>query len=223
MFRSSSNSELLDARIPQNDVGTLYDRTAWFYDAWAILTESKAQKRALDIAGIQDSSIILDVAVGTGRLFKEIVRQNPNGNNYGIDISQGMLEKAKSKLTKQKYQNYSLEIGSAFNIKMKDNSVDILFNNYMFDLIPFNQMDDIINEFKRVLKPDGKLVLVNMTKGELFGASLYESIYRISPTLMGGCRGVKQSNLITEHGFKIKIREYVQQMLFPSEIILAVK
>ena len=106
---------------------------------------------------------------------------------------------------------------------MKDNSVDILFNNYMFDLIPFNQMDDIINEFKRVLIPDGKLVLVNMTKGEFCGASLYEAIYRISPTLMGGCRGVKQSNLITEHGFKIKIREYVQQMLFPSEIILAVK
>ena len=98
MFRSSCNSELLDARIPQNNVGKLYDRTAWFYDAWAILTESKAQKRALDIADIQDSSIILDVAVGTGSLFKEIVKQNPNGNNYGIDISQGMLEKAKSKL-----------------------------------------------------------------------------------------------------------------------------
>ena len=84
-------------------------------------------------------------------------------------------------------------------------------------------MDVIIDEFSRVLKPGGKLVLVNMTKKEHFGAGLYEKIYRISPTIMGGCRGVKMSNLLTEHGFKIEIREYIQQMLFPSEVILATK
>ena len=93
----------------------------------------------------------------------------------------------------------------------------------MFDLIPFDQMDVIIDEFSRVLKPGGKLVLVNMTKKEQFGAGLYERIYRISPTLMGGCRGVQMFDLLTEHGFKVEIREYIQQMLFPSEVILATK
>ena len=217
------NPEFLEASVPQEDVGKLYDRTAWFYDIWASLTESKAQKRAIEIAEVQNKTTILDVAVGTGRLFRKIVKQNPDGTNYGIDISQGMLAKAKMKLAKQENQNYSLEIGSAFDIKMDDGSVDILFNNYMFDLIPFDQMDDIIDEFARVLKLGGKLVLVNMTKKEQFGAGLYERIYRISPTLMGGCRGVKLSNLLTEHGFKVEIREYIQQMLFPSEVILATK
>ena len=219
----SPNAELLDAKIPQKDVEKLYDRTAWFYDFWAILTESKAQKRAIEIADIQNGNTVLDVAVGTGRLFCKILIQNPNGKNFGIDISQGMLAKAKSKLSIQGSQNYSLEIGSAFDIKMDDDSVDILFNNYMFDLIPFDQMDDIIKEFKRVMKPDGKLVLVNMTKGEKFGANIYEFLYRISPKLMGGCRGVQQSELLTQHGFQVKSREYVQQMLFPSEVILAVR
>jgi len=134
-----------------------------------------------------------------------------------------MLAKTKSLLSKQPNSNYSLDIGSAFDIKMDDFSVDILFNNYMFDLIPFDQMDTVINEFSRVLKPGSKLVLVNMTKAEQFGAGLYERIYRISPTLMGGCRGVKLSNLLAKHGFKVEIREYVQQMLFPSEVILATK
>ena len=219
----SPNSELLDAKVPQKDVGRLYDRTAWFYDFWAILTESKAQSRALQIADIQNGTTILDVAVGTGRLFQQIVKQNPNGNNIGIDISKGMLAKAKSKLSIQGSQNYSLEIGSAFDIKMDDDSVDILFNNYMFDLIPFNQMDAVIEEFKRVLKPSGKLVLVNMTKGERFGAGLYELIYRFSPSLMGGCRGVQQSEILTQHGFQVISREYVQEMFFPSEVILAVR
>ena len=115
-------------------MGKLYDRTAWFYDIWASLTESKAQKRAIEIAEVQNKTTILDVAVGTGRLFRKIVKQNPDGTNYGIDISQGMLAKAEMKLAKQENQNYSLEIGSAFDIRMDDGSVDILFNNYMFDL-----------------------------------------------------------------------------------------
>ena len=217
------NSELLEARVPQEDVGKLYDRKAWFYDLWASLTESKAQKWAIEIAEVQNKTTILDVAVGTGRLFRKIVKQNPDGKNYGIDISQGMLTKAKMKLSKQENKIYSLEIGSAFDIRMDDGSVDILFNNYMFDLISFDQMDNVINEFSRVLKPGGKLVLVNMTKAEKFGAGLYEIIYRISPPLMGGCRGVQMSDLLTEHGFKLITREYVQQMLFPSEVILAIK
>ena len=217
------NSELLEARVPQEDVGKLYDRTAWFYDIWASLTESKAQKRAIEIAEVQNKTTILDVAVGTGILFRKIVKQNPDGKNYGIDISQGMLAKAKMKLSNQENKIYSLEIGSAFDIRMDDGSVDILFNNYMFDLISFDQMDNVINEFARVLKPGGKLVLVNMTKAEQFGAGLYEKIYRISPPLMGGCRGVQMFNLLTEHGFKVITREYVQQMLFPSEVILATK
>ena len=213
----------MDAKVPQEEVRKLYDRTAWFYDAWAILTESKAQKRAIEIASIQNGTSILDMAVGTGRLFREIMKRNSSGHNYGIDISQGMLAKAKNKLSKQENQNYSLEIGSAFDIKMDDGSIDILFNNYMFDLIAFKQMGDIIKEFKRVLNPRGKLILVNMTKGEKFGANIYEFLYRISPKLMGGCRGVQQSELLTQHGFQVKSCEYIQQMLFPSEVILAVR
>ena len=81
------NSELLEAKVPQEDVAKLYDRTVWFYDIWASLTESKAQKRAIEIAEVQNKTTILDVAVGTGRLFKKIVKQNPDDKYYGIDIS----------------------------------------------------------------------------------------------------------------------------------------
>ena len=40
---------------------------------------------------------------------------------------------------------------------------------------------------------------------------------------MGGCRGVKLREKLNQHGFKVEIREYFQQMLFPSEGILAYK
>tara|TARA_Y100000031_G_C8082461_1_gene320334 strand:- start:34 stop:738 length:705 start_codon:yes stop_codon:yes gene_type:complete len=219
----TAESKTQDALVPQNEIGLLYDGKAWFYDVWAFLTESKAGKRALELAGVKDGQFILEVAVGTGRMFFKMGKKNPNGRNIGIDISIGMLTKAKTKMLKQTHNNYSLIIGSAFDLNIEDSSVDILMNNYMFDLIPFDQMDRIIVQFRRVLKPDGKLVLVNMTKPERFGAGLYEIVYHLSPTFMGGCRGVQMTDLLTRHGFKIETREYVQQMLFPSEVILATK
>ena len=101
--------------------------------------------------------------------------------------------------------------------------MDTLMNNYMFDLIAFEDMDKILIEFKRVLKKGGRLVLVNMTQGEGFGTRLYEFIYKISPKAMGGCRGVRMAEKLKQHDFKVQAREYHQQMLFPSEVILAYK
>jgi len=93
----------------------------------------------------------------------------------------------------------------------------------MFDLIPFKDMDKVLTEFKRVLRNGGKLILVNMTEGERFGSRLYDFVYSISPKTMGGCRGVKLSDRLADHGFIVEVREYYQQMLFPSEVILAYK
>ena len=93
----------------------------------------------------------------------------------------------------------------------------------MFDLFAFEEMDAVLHEFKRVLRTGGKLVIVNMTVGEKFGTDLYTWIYRMSPKLMGGCRGIQLSEKLKVHGFKIQLREYYQQLLFPSEVILAIK
>jgi len=212
-----------DARISQKEIGSIYDRLAPVYDIWGALTESKARERAIELAGITDGQNILEVAVGTGIAFYEIVKRNPHGTNTGIDLSRGMLEKARRRLKRLPDAGYRLEVGSAFDLEMADQSIDIMINNYMFDLIPFDEMDGVLREFKRVLKKGGRLVLVNMTGAEGFGSGIYERIYNLSPRLMGGCRGVKLANRLEQNGFRVDSREYVQQMLFPSEVILAYK
>jgi len=212
-----------DARVSQNNIGAVYDRIAPIYDVWGKLTESHARNRAIELAKIQDGQNILEVAVGTGLAFYEIVKRNPSGINTGIDLSQGMLKKAKSRVCEISGANYSLNVGTAFNLDIENESIDTLVNNYMFDLIPFEDMDKILIEFRRVLKKYGKLILVNMTEGERFGSKLYDFVYNISPKAMGGCRGVKLTERLQKHDFKVEVREYFQQLLFPSEVILAYK
>jgi len=213
----------LDARVSQAEIAGIYNSLANVYDIWGNLTESKARNRALELAEITNGQNILEVAVGTGLAFFEIVKRNPDGTNIGIDLSAGMLKKAGKRLGPLSGAHYTLKKASAFDLDSEDEQFDVLMNNYMFDLISFDRMDAVLKEFKRVLKKDGKLVLVNMTLGEKLGSGIYDLIYRISPRFMGGCRGIRLSEKLEAHGFHIKLREYHQQCLFPSEVILAQK
>jgi ubiquinone/menaquinone biosynthesis C-methylase UbiE len=213
----------LDATVSQTEIAGIYDSLSKIYDIWGNLTESRARSRALELAEIKNGQKILEVAVGTGLAFYEIVKKNPDGTNIGIDISAGMLKKARKRLSQLSEANYELKKASAFHLEGEDEQFDLLINNYMFDLIPFDQMDTVLAEFNRVLKKGGKLVLVNMTIGEKFGSGIYDFMYRLSPRLMGGCRGIRLSEILKEHDFQVKRREYHQQCLFPSEVILAQK
>jgi len=213
----------VEARVPQSEIPGVYDSLSKTYDIWGKLAETRARNRAIDLADIKDGQNILEVAVGTGLGFYEIVQRNPNGTNTGVDISPGMLQKAKKSLGKLTAANYELRIGNAFSLEEETGSFDLLVNNYMFDLIAFDDMDTILEEFKRVLKKGGKLILVNMTAGESLGSGIYSLIYRISPKLFGGCRSVQLSDKLENHGFEVKSREYYQQLWFPSEVILACK
>ena len=213
----------MDARVSQSEIPGVYDSLSKTYDIWGKLAETRARNRALELANIKDGQKILEVAVGTGLGFYEIVQRNPNGTNIGVDISPGMLQKAEKRLGQLIAANYELKIGNAFSLEAQDECFDLLVNNYMFDLIAFDDMDTILKEFKRVLIKGGKLILVNMTEGESFGSGIYRLIYRISPKSFGGCRAVKLSDRLQQHGFEVKLREYHQQWWFPSEVILACK
>jgi ubiquinone/menaquinone biosynthesis C-methylase UbiE len=213
----------MDARVSQSEIPQVYDSLSKTYDIWGKLAETKARNRAIELADIHDGQKILEVAVGTGLAFYEIVRRNPNGTNVGIDISLGMLKKAEQRLHALADANYQLKAGNAFNIEEEKQYYDLLVNCYMFDLIAFDEMDRILSEFRRVLKKGGKLILVNMTTGEGFGSGIYSLIYRLSPRAFGGCRGVRLEEKLGQNGFQVKTREYHQQLLFPSEVILALR
>ena len=215
--------KILKARVSQADAGKLYDRLAGVYDIWSYLTEAHARKRSLELADMRDGQAILEVAVGTGLAFVEMVKKNPRGRNFGIDISQGMLGKAERQLQLAGCSNYELFVANALDIPAEDQSFDVLLNNYLFDLLEEDDWPRVLKEFYRVLKPGGKLVVVYMTFGQKLGSGIYQKLYRLSPSLMGGCRGIRLSGHPETHGFEVKVRQYVQQFFFPSEVLLATK
>lgn len=104
----------LEAEVSQAKIPGIYDSISRFYDIWGRLTESHARDRALELAEVQDGQKVLEVAVGTGLAFSEIIKRNPSGSNIGIDVSKGMLKRAERRLRRVSGANYELRIGSAF-------------------------------------------------------------------------------------------------------------
>ena len=214
-------SSIQTARLNKQQVVEVYSRTAFIYDLWGILTESKARRRALQLAAIQDGESVLEVAVGTGLTFGEILRRNPHGQNFGVDLTPAMLAQARRRAARHAQANYTLSVGDAYALEFPAAQFDLLVNNYMFDLLPEADFQRLLDEFKRLLKPGGRLLLINMTLAESGLGRIWEKIYRLNPSWIGGCRGVRLAPALEKAGFHSIRREALSQLSFPSEVIIA--
>ena len=219
----TADPSVLPAQLGKDEVRSTYERIAPLYDIWANLTESRARRRCMEIAAIRDGESVLEVAVGTGLTFAEILRVNPSGHNEGVDLTAGMLRQAEAKARKIAPGRYHLNVGDAYALNFPDGSFDVLINNFMFDLLPEADFEKVLAEFRRVLRPNGRMILVNMAKGNSLQHKLWDAIYRIHPSLMGGCRGVGLSPYVAPAGFTNIQRDLVSQCGFPAEIVRATR
>lgn len=75
-----------------------------------------------------------------------------------------MLQITQEKLSQAGLSNFELREADCKEIPFEDNSFDVLYNGYMLDLIPLDGLSVVLAEFKWVLKPGGRLILLNMSK-----------------------------------------------------------
>ncbi len=211
-----------DAHIKKSRVAEIYRKVAPSYDLFARLTETRAHNLCLELAAIQDGEAVLEVPVGTGLAFEKILSANPSGRNEGIDLTEAMLIRAERRATKSGSDNYRLRVGDAYDLDFPDNDFDVLVSNYLFNLLPQQDFGAVLNEFKRVLRPGGRLVMINMTKGEHWCNDGWDWLYRIKPAWIGACRGVLILPHVQASGYSQINREYVSQLTFPSEVLYAV-
>lgn len=220
---SDGENKSLKAELNRNQILDKYEEISRHYDFWARFIESRAHGRCLELAAIQDGESVLEVAVGTGLIFEQILKINPKGRNEGIDLSEAMLSRARQSAERSGTMNYRLSVGDAYNLAFLTDSFDVVINSYMFDLVPEEDFSAVLGEFKRILRPGGRLVVVSMAIGEHWYNSLWQGIYWMNPVWYGGCRGVYLLPYLESLGFEETKREFISQLTFPSEVVYGVK
>jgi phosphatidylethanolamine/phosphatidyl-N-methylethanolamine N-methyltransferase len=100
---------------------------------------------------------ILDVGVGTGLSLSDYSR---NTQICGVDLSEPMLRKAQRRVRALSLSNVEvLAVMDAKHLAFKDGSFDAVVAQYVITAVP--DPEATLDEFVRVLKPRGELILVN--------------------------------------------------------------
>jgi ubiquinone/menaquinone biosynthesis C-methylase UbiE len=214
-------TRVLEARGEPARTIARYSRIASVYELWARLTESRARRRALELAAVRDGEAVLEVATGTGAQLVALARRNGSGRTVGVELADGMLRQTRRRLTAAGLDRIDLYQADARALPFADDSFDLVINGYMLDLLPNADIRVALREFRRVLRPAGRLVLSNMTVGERAWHRHWDALYARGLSLTANCRGVLATPILSELGFIDIQREYVSQLTFPTELVSA--
>lgn len=164
----------------KQQVASMFDDIAFRYDFLnrflsAGIDVKWRKKAILQLKGLQPKKI-LDVATGTADLAIMASSLLNTEKITGIDISNGMLEIGKKKIEKLGLQDkIKLLYGDSETINFPDNSFDAVM--VAFGVRNFEHLERGLDEIKRVLKPGGKLVVLEFSKPNLPVIKQLYSVY----------------------------------------------
>lgn len=162
----------------KENIGSLFNRIAARYDNFNHLSSMGIDYlwRKQAVRKLSPVGKALDVAVGTGDLAIELIRQNKAEHVEGIDLSTKMMQVGQQKVARKGLQErISFTEGSALNMPYPDNSFDLLTCGY--GVRNFSQLDQGLKEFQRVLRPGGQLLILEFSHPQNKVIAFFYDIY----------------------------------------------
>ena len=136
---------------------------------------------AINHAKPQTGEVCVDLGSGRGndviRLAEDV---GESGYVYGIDISEGMVAKAKANLDKFDVENAKILQAELEKLPLEDNSVNLVISNCTINHAADKQA--VWNEIFRILKPDGRFVV-----SDIYATNPIADEYRNDPTAVAEC------------------------------------
>ena len=205
----------------QNRVLTFYNIVAPIYGAWATLTESRAHSRALELIRKAHCETVLEIAVGTGNESAALAADQSMTLCAGIDLSAPMLKRARKRIERISRRRALLCQADARALPFQAASFDCLLSCYMMDLLPEHDIPLVLHEFRRILRPQGLLILAGMGEQERLVQRVWMALFRRIPAWIGSCRPIHIGEWLRTCGWHLEYEEHVTQIGLRSEVLAA--
>ncbi len=223
-----SNFSLLLPRIEQMP-RTIADRTRRVYDVLAsvyplstFFFHSKAHHCALRHSGIRDGMRVLEVATGSGEMFRRLVRSNPTGETFGLDLSPNMAARTLHQ-ARREFPGVQAHCGAVDvrDLPFRDTSFDAVMCCYLLELLAREDIVRTLHEIRRVLRPGGKFSLVVIGQNGPVFNRFYGLGGSLAPAFWGRQVEAGVPDMIRAAGFQILTDKFVRQGFYPSRVLVA--
>lgn len=164
----------------KKQIARMFDQVAGSYDflnrLLSLGIDVYWRRKAIAKLKAQQPKLVLDVASGTADVALEIYRQLDDVQITGIDISEKMLELGRKKVEKAGATSVILlQTGDAEDLQFSDNTFDAI--TVSFGVRNFENVEKGLQEFYRVLKPGGKLIVLEFSRPRFFPLKQLFNIY----------------------------------------------
>ncbi|GER90398.1 methyltransferase [Dictyobacter vulcani] len=154
-----------DENDPKARVAAFYSRIATTYDQIGPTVFTTFGQRIVERTAILPGSRVLDVAAGRGaNLFAAADKVGSTGEVVGIDIAPAMVQETQTLIEQRGLLNVSMQLMDAEQLTFADNSFDHVLCNFAIFFFP--QLQQTLNGFCRVLKPQGTLTVTLPASGD---------------------------------------------------------
>jgi len=172
-----------------------------------------------EFAKINPGDTVIDLGSGAGNdCFVARALTGENGRVIGIDMTEEMIEKARSNTSKLGFSNVEFRLGDIENMPVDDNTADVVISNCVLNLVPDKRK--AFAEIFRVLKPGGHLSVSDIViKGEL-PMEVKEAAEMYAGCVSGAIQMDEYLEIMKNTGLKNVTIQKERQDILPDDLLL---
>jgi len=155
----------------ERTTGKLYDLWAWFYDYTFGALVRQRQVKAVQTLRAKPGELVLDLGVGTGMTLPHYPK---NVRIVGLDLSAGMLAKARRKVAEHGLSNVQLMQGDAMRPPFPDHCFDHILITHVISVV--SDPANLLRQAKRLVRPGGRVVMLNHFQSSFGVVRFFEKI-----------------------------------------------
>lgn len=164
----------------KTQVARMFDSISWRYDLLnhllSVGVDVYWRRRAMRELKALKPKLILDVATGTGDLAIQAIKSLDPDKVIGVDISTGMMEIGRKKIESRGLsKKIELRRGDSENLPFEENKFDAVI--VAFGVRNFENLEKGLAEMLRVLRPGGKVVVLEFSKPDKFPFRQFYGLY----------------------------------------------
>ena len=178
-----------------------YDRISRFYEALTT-SEKGLIQQGIEMLAVQPGERMLEVGCGPGTGLKLITETTPAIEALvGLDLSRKMLLQSQRKQISPDPRHIQ---GDGAHLPLVHDAFDALFSAFTLELFSEEEIQLVLSEYSRVLKPDGRLGIVSLTGSpRTLSVRLYELAHQLFPVAVD-CRPIPLVDLLEKNSFYIQ-------------------